>query len=85
MLQLNSKVEQSRQWEDSVKNELVKPLIVIDGMNVAIRYGQETISEARFITQGLKLALEYWMKRGHSVIIILPDYCFKESEVQKKK
>ncbi|CAD8169152.1 unnamed protein product [Paramecium octaurelia] len=72
-------------WEQEIPKELIKKLIIIDGMNVAMRYGQEQSQVAKFCSQGLKCALEFWVKRGHDVMIILPDFCFSESEISKKK
>ncbi|CAD8104596.1 unnamed protein product [Paramecium sonneborni] len=72
-------------WEEDIPKELIKKLIIIDGMNVAMRYGQEQAQVAKFCSQGLKCALEFWVKKGHEVMIILPDFCFNESDINKKK
>lgn len=57
-----------------------KHLIILDGQNVAIRYG-----DTRFISKGIKLAIDYWVERGHQVHVLLPDYFFNKEEVALKK
>ena len=52
----------------------------MDGQNVAIRHGKD-----HFSALGLQITAEYWQEKGHRVIILLPDYYFKEEEVEKKK
>jgi len=61
--------------EEKIKKEVTdKPLILLDGSNVAIKYGKNK----RFISKGIAIAVEYWKKLGHKVTVILPDYCFSE-------
>lgn len=57
-----------------------KTLIVLDGQNVAIRHG-----DTRFSSAGLKLAIDYWVEKGHQVHVMLPDYYFKKEEVAMKR
>lgn len=59
----------------------VKPLIVLDAQNVAMRHGQD----AKFSCKGIIVAVRYWQKNGHKVICFLPDYLFDYSEVGKQK
>lgn len=47
-------------------------MIIIDGQNVAIRHGQNYFS-----CIGIKIVVDYWKKKGHEVIALLPDYFFK--------
>lgn len=54
-------------------------------MNVAMRFGEEQKGETRFRSLGLKITLEYWLKKGHECLIILPDFCFNEKEIEKKR
>lgn len=54
-------------------------------MNVAMRFGQDMKGEAKFCSIGLKIALEYWLRKGHECLIILPDFCFNEGEITKKR
>ena len=35
----------------------------------------------RFFSIGLKIALDYWINKGHKVLIMLPDFCFSLDEV----
>ena len=46
-----------------------KPLIVIDGPNVAIKHGQRT----RFSCRGIQLVIEYWQAAGHRTLAFVPD------------
>lgn len=55
-----------KEIEDSFKNlptqhelNVQKTLIVVDGMNVAIRHGRDK----RFSSKGLKIAIDYWLKK----------------------
>ena len=57
-----------------------KNKIIIDGQNVAIRYG-----DTRFSSMGLKLAIECFKERGHEVHVVLPDYFFNKEEVALKR
>ena len=58
-----------------------KPLIVLDGQNIAMRHGRDRV----FSTRGLQLAINYWQKNGHKVVCFLPDYLFDYSQVAAKK
>jgi hypothetical protein len=49
-----------------------KPVIVIDGQNIAMRHGKGNF----FSTRGLVITINYWRKNGHSVICFLPEYLF---------
>ena len=62
------------------KESKEKSLIIIDGQNVAIRYGG-----TQFSALGIKLVIDYWQQRGHIVQVMLPDYCFNKEEVMLKK
>eukprot|EP01017_Pseudomicrothorax_dubius_P008671 TRINITY_DN12867_c0_g1_i2.p1 TRINITY_DN12867_c0_g1~~TRINITY_DN12867_c0_g1_i2.p1 ORF type:complete len:501 (+),score=87.67 TRINITY_DN12867_c0_g1_i2:731-2233(+) len=68
------------QMSANVRESREKNLIVIDGQNVAVRYGGD-----RFRSKGIKLAVEYWQQRGHAVQVILPDFCFQREEVLKRQ
>lgn len=57
-----------------------KHLIILDGQNIAIRYG-----DTRFSSLGLKIAIDYWVEKGHTVHVLLPDYFFNKEEVIKKR
>lgn len=52
-------------------DSLAKTIVVVDGMNVAIRFGDK-----KFKAEGLKITTDYWESLGHSVLIMLPDFCF---------
>lgn len=62
------------------KEQKDKTLIILDGQNVAIRHG-----DTQFSAEGLQIALDYWIKRGHPVHAMLPDYCFNKEEVARRK
>lgn len=62
------------------KENKEKRLIILDGQNVAIRYG-----DTKFSSLGLKLAIDFWAERGHQVQVLLPDYYFKKEEVAMKR
>eukprot|EP00298_Acanthocystis_sp_HF-20_P009528 c18361_g1_i4.p1 GENE.c18361_g1_i4~~c18361_g1_i4.p1 ORF type:complete len:526 (+),score=180.09 c18361_g1_i4:69-1646(+) len=50
--------------------QTVKPLIVIDSANVAMRHGKQN----KFSCAGLKICVDYWQRQGHKVIAFLPEY-----------
>lgn len=50
-------------------------------MNVAIRHGHDK----RFSSKGLKIAIDYWLKKQHNVVVLLPDFCFNKEEAVKKE
>jgi hypothetical protein len=51
---------------------------VIDGMNVALRKNQKPFSSS-----ALKQAADFFLERGHSVHIFLPDYILKPGKNKK--
>lgn len=51
-------------------------LIVIDGPNVAKNHGKDV----EFNTIGIKIAIDYWAKKGHDVIAFLPQHYFKRRQ-----
>ena len=65
--------------EKNIENK-AKTLIVIDGQNVALRH-----SETQFSAKALQLVIQYWLRKGHPVHVLLPDYCFDKEEVAKRK
>jgi ribonuclease ZC3H12 len=62
------------------KEKREKTPIILDGMNVAIRYGDD-----HFVAMGIKVAADYWMTKGHTVQVMLPDYCFNREDVMLRK
>jgi ribonuclease ZC3H12 len=64
-----------------VEENLSKTIIIVDGMNVAIRHGHDK----RFSSKGLKITIDYWTSRKHNVMILLPDFCFNKEEAIKKQ
>lgn len=58
-----------------------KTMIVADGRNVAIKHGRDEF----FSVKGLELVIKYWTSRDYPVLIILPDYCFDEEEVNRRR
>ena len=58
-----------------------KPLIVIDGPNVAIKHGQR----AKFSSRGIQLALEYWQQRGHRALAFMPEHHLNFERVGSSK
>eukprot|EP00357_Protocruzia_adherens_P011238 CAMPEP_0114987488 /NCGR_PEP_ID=MMETSP0216-20121206/9036_1 /TAXON_ID=223996 /ORGANISM="Protocruzia adherens, Strain Boccale" /LENGTH=817 /DNA_ID=CAMNT_0002350093 /DNA_START=362 /DNA_END=2815 /DNA_ORIENTATION=+ len=57
-----------------------KGSIVLDGPNVAIQHG-----DTYFSARGLKLAINYWAKRGYDVIAFLPENCLSYEKVASYK
>ena len=39
----------------------------------------------QFKTQGILCSVKFWHDKGHPVMVILPDYCFNEMEVEKRR
>lgn len=60
------------------KKEVPKHLIVIDGPNVAKRHGKET----EFSAKGIKIAIDYWIERGHDAIAFIPEHYVKRKPGQ---
>ena len=46
------------------------PLIILDVQNIAMRYSHNK----KFSCIGIKIAIDYWVSRGHRVLGFLPDY-----------
>jgi hypothetical protein len=53
----------------------VKPLILLDACNIAMRHGDSTFS-----TKGIQIVMDYFTKNGHKVLSFLPEYLFKSKE-----
>ena len=62
------------------KENKEKPLIILDGPNVGMRYGSE-----QFNSDGIKIAIEFFNRNGHKVLVVIPDYFLKESTKSDKK
>ena len=58
-----------------------KTLIVADGRNVAIKHGRNEF----FSVRGLEIVVKYWSDRGYPILIILPDYCFDDEEINRRR
>ncbi len=54
-----------------------KPVIVVDGPNVAMRHGKGKL----FSCMGIQLAIVYYQKLGHSVFVCLPEGCLDSERV----
>uniref|UniRef100_A0A0G4GLE2 RNase NYN domain-containing protein n=1 Tax=Chromera velia CCMP2878 TaxID=1169474 RepID=A0A0G4GLE2_9ALVE len=54
-----------------------KFLVVIDGCNVALRHGGVGIGKGFFSCEGVRLALDYYLQRGHRAVAFVPDYILK--------
>ena len=59
----------------------MKPLIVLDAQNIAMRHGKDKF----FSTKGIEIAVNFWSKNGHKVVSFLPDYLFDYDQVAVKK
>lgn len=57
----------------------VKPLILLDASNIAMRHGDRTFS-----TKGIKIVIDYFIKNGHKVLAFLPEYLFRTQNVNYK-
>eukprot|EP00340_Litonotus_pictus_P002026 CAMPEP_0170527084 /NCGR_PEP_ID=MMETSP0209-20121228/12531_1 /TAXON_ID=665100 ORGANISM="Litonotus pictus, Strain P1" /NCGR_SAMPLE_ID=MMETSP0209 /ASSEMBLY_ACC=CAM_ASM_000301 /LENGTH=693 /DNA_ID=CAMNT_0010817355 /DNA_START=233 /DNA_END=2314 /DNA_ORIENTATION=+ len=57
----------------------VKPLILLDMSNIAMRHG----NSERFSTKGIKICLEFFQRNGHEVNGFLPEYLFKKDDKGK--
>jgi hypothetical protein len=58
----------------------VKPLILLDASNIAMRHGDKTFS-----TKGIMIVMDYFTKNGHRVLAFLPEYLFRENVSTSKK
>lgn len=59
----------------------VRPLILLDMANIAMRHG----NSINFSTKGIQLALDFFTKNGHEVSGFLPEYLFKEEIKSSRK
>jgi hypothetical protein len=50
------------------RRAMAEQLIVLDGLNVALAHGRSEF----FSVEGLKIAIDYFQMRGHSVLVCLP-------------
>ena len=62
-------------------DNLQKTMIVIDGMNAAIRHGHNK----RFSSKGLRIAIDFWISKKHIVLVLLPDFCFNKEDAIKRQ
>lgn len=70
--------------KDRVKRMMLRKdrtLIVADGRNIAVGHGKNQY----FSAKGLEIVVKYWTDKGYPVLIILPDYCFDEKEIARKR
>jgi len=49
-------------------------MIVIDGPNVARKHGKDTV----FSSEGIKIAIDYYLKKGHDVVVFVPEQYTKK-------
>mmetsp|Transcript_20963 Transcript_20963/g.28209 ORF Transcript_20963/g.28209 Transcript_20963/m.28209 type:complete len:94 (+) Transcript_20963:1399-1680(+) len=56
------------------------PLMILDVQNIAMRYG----NSKNFACAGIKVAIEYWVSRGHQVLGFLPDYLLWRDKIVKQ-
>ena len=66
---------------DTVVPPQTKPLIVIDGPNVAIKHGQRV----RFSSRGIQLVIQYWQEQGHRALAFVPEKHLDERGVGLNK
>lgn len=62
-------------------NAKEKCLIVLDAPNIAMRHGLNK----KFSCRGIRLAFDYYIKRGHKVVAFLPDYIIHYEDVGANK
>lgn len=53
----------------------IKPLILLDASNIAMRHGNQTFS-----TKGVKIVMDYFTVNGHKVLSFLPEYLFRSKD-----
>ncbi len=53
------------------------PLVILDVQNIAMRYGHNL----KFCCIGIKIAIDYWVSRGHRVLGFLPDYLLRRERI----
>jgi hypothetical protein len=63
-----NKEDYLKQLIDPAHEDMKKPLIVIDGPNVACKHGRDQ----EISSEGIKLVLDYYTQRGHDAIAFLP-------------
>mgnify|MGYP000872995051 FL=1 len=58
-----------------------KTLIVADGRNVAIKHGRNEF----FSVKGLEIVVKFWTDKNFPILIIRPEYCFDEEEINRRR
>lgn len=58
----------------------MKPLILLDMSNIAMRHG----NSEKFSTKGIKICLDFFVKNGHEVCGFLPEYLFRDDKDNKQ-
>ena len=71
----NYSIIPSKSFEDKSKR-----CIVVDGQNVGIRHGGNLLS-----SKALKIVIEFWIRKGHPIQVLLLDFYFNKEEVAKRK
>jgi hypothetical protein len=59
----------------SLNIKKLKPLILLDASNIAMRHGDKTFS-----SKGIQIVMDYFIKNGHKVLSFLPEYLFRSKE-----
>lgn len=54
----------------------LKPLILLDMSNIAMRHG----NSEKFSTKGIKVCLDFFINNGHEVCGFLPEYLFRDDK-----
>jgi hypothetical protein len=78
--ELKSKLLSSIRNPINLNVRKVKPLILLDASNIAMRHGDKTFS-----TKGIQIVMDYFTINGHKVLSFLPEYLFKENVNSGKK
>jgi len=81
ILQIVEKTEIMKENPKLIKVVKIKPKILLDASNIAMRYGENKI----YSTKGIKIAMHYFTKNGHEVLSFLPEYLFRSKEESRRK
>lgn len=54
--------------------------MILDVQNIAMRYGHSQ----KFACLGIKIAIDFWVSRGHRVLGFLPDYLLWREKIMEK-
>lgn len=78
---MGEKTETPKEIPKMIKVTKIKPKILLDASNIAMRHGENKV----YSTKGIKIAMHFFTKNGHDVLSFLPEYLFRSKEETRRK